>query len=162
VKLHIVFCLAGTEFALPVESVLQMESFGGATFVPGAPPYVAGLVTVRGRVVPVVDLRVRFGLPAADLSQDTRIIVSECSGRVIALRVDSAREVLMLDVSQNQPAPEVISERASGFVYAVHTLGRRLLLLVDLPKILGETSHDLPSTALLADASSEPRPQLPG
>jgi purine-binding chemotaxis protein CheW len=162
VKLHVVFRLAGTEFALPVESVLQMESFGGATLVPGAPPYVAGLVTVRGRVVPVVDLRVRFGLPPADLTLDTRIIVSECAGRVVALRVDSAREVLMLDVNQNQPAAEVISERASGFVYAVHTLGRRLLLLVDLPKILGENSHDLPATSLLDDTSSEPRPRLSG
>ncbi len=157
-KLHVVFTLAGTEYALPVDSILQMESFAGATLVPGAPRYVAGIVTVRGLVVPVIDLRLRFGLPAAELTLDTRIIVSESSGRVVALRVDSAREVLKLDVEKHQPAPAVISDRASGFVTAVHALGPRLLLLVDLPQILGEISHDQP---LLADASKA-RASLPG
>jgi purine-binding chemotaxis protein CheW len=158
VKLHIVFGLAGAEYALPVDAVLQMETFSGATLVPGAPAYVAGIVTVRGRVVPVIDLRLRFGLPPAEVTLDTRIIVSETQGRVVALRVDVAREVLKLDVALHQPAPSVISERASGLVYAVHALGPRLLLLVDLPKILGETRHD--STALLDDAGSKTRPQL--
>ena len=160
-KLHVVFSLAGTEYALPVEAVLQMETFNGATLVPGAPAYVAGIVTVRGRVVPVIDLRARFGLPSAEVTLDTRIIVSETEGRVVALRVDSAREVLKLDVAQHQPAPSVIIERASGFVYAVHSLGTRLLLLIDLPQILGENSHDL-RTALLDDAGSKTRPQLSG
>ena len=161
-KLHIVFSLAGAEYALPVASILQMETFSGATLVPGAPAYVAGIVTVRGRVVPVIDLRARFGLPPAELTLDTRIIVSETEGRVVALRVDSAREVLKLDVEKHQPAPSVISERASGFVYAVHALGPRLLLLVDLPKILGENSHDLSATALLDDARATASPQLQG
>jgi len=160
-KLHVVFSLANVEYALPVEAVLQMETFSGATHVPGAPAYVAGIVTVRGRVVPVVDLRVRLGLPPADVTLDTRIIVSETEGRVVALRVDSAREVLKLDPALHQPAPQVISERASGFVYAVHTLGQRLLLLVDLPKILGETSHD-PLRALSVDDGTKTRLQLPG
>ena len=161
-KLHVVFTLAGAEYAIPVDAVLQMETFSGATLVPGAPAYVAGIVTVRGRVVPVIDLRVRFGLPPAEVTLDTRIIVSETRGRVVALRVDAAREVLKLDVELHQPAPSVISERASGFVHAVHALGPRLLLLVDLPKILGENSHDHATTALLDDAGSTNRPQLPG
>ncbi len=160
-KLHVVFGLAGAEYALPVEAVLQMETFSGATLVPGAPEYVAGIVTVRGRVVPVIDLRVRFGLPPSEVTLDTRIIVCEADGRVVALRVDTAREVLKLDADQHQPAPSVLSERASGFVYAVHALGPRLLLLVDLPKILGENSHDRSATALLDAAGSKTRPQLP-
>ena len=160
-KLHVVFGLAGTEYALPVDDVLQMESFAGATLVPGAPAYVAGIVTVRGLVVPVIDLRVRFGLPPADMTLDTRIIVTSSHGRVVALRVDTAREVMKLDAEKHQPAPALISERASGFVCAVHALGPRLLLLVDLPKILGETSHDQPLHALLDADGSKPRPQLP-
>lgn len=157
-KLFVVFTLGTAEYALPVDAVLQMETFTGATLVPGAPSYVAGIVTVRGLVVPVIDLRVRFGLPAAEVTLDTRIVVTESAGRVVALRVDSAREVLKLDVEQHQPAPAMISERSSGFVKAVHALGNRLLLLVDLPQILGETSHDqLPQLSL--DGA---RPRLPG
>jgi purine-binding chemotaxis protein CheW len=158
--LHIVFRVSGVEYALPVDEVLQMETFSGATFVPGAPAYVAGIVTVRGLVIPVIDLRARFGLPRADTTLDTRIIVTESGGRVVALVVDSAREVLQLDASEHQPAPNVISERTSGFVQAVHSLGKRLLLLVDLPKILGENSHEPPPA--LGDDGSKARPQLPG
>lgn len=160
-KLHVIFSLAGTEYALPFDSVLQMESYVGATLVPGAPEYVDGIVTVRGLVVPVLDLRSRFGLPRAELTLDTRIIVSECAGRIVALRVDSAREVLKLDVEKNQLAPSVVSERSSGFVHSVHALGKRLLLLIDLPKLLGEDSHDPKLRALPADDASSERPQLP-
>lgn len=156
--LHVVFTLAGAEYALPVTSVLQMESYDGATLVPGAPSYVAGIVTVRGRVVPVIDLRLRFGLPPAEPTLDTRIIVTECEGRVVALRVDSARQVLPLDVAQHQPAPSVLSERAQGFVQAVHPVGSRLLLIADLPKILGENSHDHSPQLSVAEAL----PRLPG
>jgi purine-binding chemotaxis protein CheW len=159
-KLHVVFSLAGAEYALPFDAVLQMESYSGATLVPGAPSYVDGIVTVRGMVVPVLDLRSRFGLPRADLSLDARIIVTESEGRVVALRVDSAREVLKLDIEKNQPAPSIVSERSSGFVHAVHALGKRPLLLLDLPKLLGENSHDLQPPALPADASNA-RFQLP-
>jgi purine-binding chemotaxis protein CheW len=160
-KLHVVFRLAAVEYALPVEAVLQMETFTGATLVPGAPAYVAGIVTVRGLVVPVIDLRARFGLPPAAATLDTRIIVTESGGRVVALVVDSAREVLRLDIEKHQPAPGVVIERAAGFVYAVHALGQRLLLLVDLPKILGESSH-VQQPARLDDDGSKARPQLPG
>lgn len=159
-KLYVVFTLAEAQYALPAELVLQMETFTGATSVPGAPSYVAGIVTVRGRVVPVVDLRVRFGLPPAELTLDTRIIVTESDGRVVALRVDSAREVLKLDEERQQPAPAVISERASGFVHAVHALGNRLLQIVNLPKILGETNHD-PALAQLSDDAPHAIPRLP-
>jgi len=160
-KLHVVFNVAGAEYALPFDSVLQMESYTGATLVPGVPAYVDGIVTVRGLVVPVLDLRTRFGLPRAELNLDARIIVTESEGRVVALRVDSAREVLKLDVDQHQPAPSIVSERSSGLVRAVHPVGKRLLLLLDLPQLLGENSHDRKPHALPEDDGSKPRFQLP-
>ena len=160
-KLHVVFSLAGAEYALPFDSVLQMESYTGATLVPGAPDYVDGVVTVRGMVVPVLDLRTRLGLPRAALSLDARIIVTESAERVVALRVDSAREVLKLDVEKHQPAPSIVSERSSGFVHAVHPLGKRLLLLLDLPKLLSENGNDRKPPALPEDDANRKRFQLP-
>lgn len=161
-KLHVVFCLGHTEYALPVDAVLQMESFAGATVVPGAPPYVVGIVSVRGFVIPVIDLRIRFGLPAAPVTSDTRIIVTCWQDRRVALLVDKAREVLKLNEHDHQPAAGAISERSSGFVAFVHPLGSRLLLLVDLPKILGEVSHDQQPRALIDDQGSQQQPALPG
>ena len=161
-KLHVVFRLDDTQYALPIDDVLQMETFTGATAVPGSPPYVSGIVTIRGRVVPVIDLRVRFGMPPAAVTLDTRMVVTQSQGRIVALRVDSAREVLKLDLQKHQPAPAVISERSAGFVHAVHAVGDRLLLLVDLPQILGDTSHVQPPHALLDADGFKPHPALPG
>ena len=161
-KLHVIFRLDDTQYALPIDDVLQMESFTGATTVPGAPSYVVGIVTIRGQVVPVIDLRLRFGLPPAAVTLDTRMVVTQSAGRIVALRVDSAREVLKLDLEKHQPAPTVISERSAGFVHAVHSVGERLLLLVDLPKVLGDTTHDQSPHVLLDAAGPEPHPALPG
>ncbi len=74
--LHVVFRVGEVEYAVPAADVVQMESFSGATPVPGARPYVAGLVQIRGKVVPVIDARLRFGLPSGERTLDTRVVVS--------------------------------------------------------------------------------------
>jgi purine-binding chemotaxis protein CheW len=159
--LHVVFAVADVEYALPVASVLQMESFTGATPVPGSPGYVLGIVTVRGRVLPVVDLRRRFGLPAAAPTQDTRVIVTELEGRVVALCVDRAREVINLEPAEQKPAPGLVSDRSAGLVHGMYAAGKRLLLLLDLHQVLSEHAHDHEPTALLDDEAHH-RPALPG
>jgi purine-binding chemotaxis protein CheW len=81
------------EYALPTSAVLELETYGGATPVPGTPPWVAGLAQVRARVVPAIDLRVRFGLPAAPRTLDTRIVLVAHGDRTVGLVVDRARTV---------------------------------------------------------------------
>ena len=159
--LHVLFVVADVTYALPVASILQMETFVGATAVPGTPDYVIGVATVRGKVVPVIDLRLRFGLPAVPPTLDTRIIVTQVADRIIALRVDSAREVVPLDPAQRQAAPELVSERSVGLVNGMHASGSRLLLLLDLPKVLNEHAHDHEPIAFLVDEVQH-RPALPG
>jgi purine-binding chemotaxis protein CheW len=136
--LHVVFKVAGTDYALPAEEVLQMESYSGATPIPGAAAHVAGIVQVRGRVVPVVDLRARFGLEAAERTLDSRLVIGNDSGRSVALLVDSAREVVKLEAEQVEPPPAMVADEAQGFVKAVARLGDRLLMLIDFKKVIGE------------------------
>src|SRR5262245_42156616 len=107
--LHVVFKVAGSEYVIPASEVLQMESFQGATRVPGTDAHVAGLVQVRGKVVPVVDLRSRFGLERIESTIDSRIVVVANHGRTIGLLVDSAREVVKLDDDQLKPTPEALA-----------------------------------------------------
>lgn len=136
--LHVVFKVAGAEYAIPASEVLQMESFTGATPVPGAPSHVAGLVQVRGRVVPVVDARARFGLPPVERTLDSRVVVGQLGSRTVGLLVDSAREVLKLAPDQVQPPPQLVAEQAQGFVKAVARVGSRLVMLIDFPRVIGE------------------------
>ncbi len=136
--LFVVFRVAETEYVIPASEVLQMESFTGATFVPGAPVYVVGLLQLRGQVVPVVDVRRRFGLPPAELSLDSRVVVVEQTGRVVALLVDSAREVVSIPLAAFEPPPDVVVDQSSGFVRQVARVNNRIVLLVDSAKLIGE------------------------
>ncbi|HVG59903.1 MAG TPA: chemotaxis protein CheW [Hyalangium sp.] len=136
--LHVVFKVAGAEYAIPASEVMQMESFTGATPVPGAPAHVAGLVQVRGRVVPVVDARARFGLPPVDRTIDSRVVVGQLGSRTVGLLVDSAREVMKLAPEQLQPPPPMVAEQAQGFVKAVAQVGQRLVMLIDFSRVIGE------------------------
>jgi purine-binding chemotaxis protein CheW len=138
--LHVVFKVADVEYILPAEDVLQMETFTGATRVPGTPDYVAGLIQVRGRVIPVVDLRARFGLPAAPTTLDTRVVVAKDGERTVGLIVDSAREVLDLPPEKLKPPPEVLT-KGTGFVKSVAQAGNRLVMLIDFKKVIGEGAH---------------------
>lgn len=137
-SLHVAFRVGTAEYAVPAAQVLHLESFQTATHVPGAPAYVIGLVQVRGRVVPVVDLRKRFGLPPTDHALAHRIVVIQVGARIVGLLVDSAREVVHLDETTFQDAPELIRQQASGFVTRVVSVGDRLFLIVDVPRVIGQ------------------------
>jgi purine-binding chemotaxis protein CheW len=141
--LHIVFRVGDTEYAAPAESVICMESFAGATYVPGAPAFVAGLVQIRQRVVPVVDLRLRFGLPPAERSLAQRVIVVQVDERAVGLLVDVAREVIDIAGDVSRPPPDLIAEQSRGFVRAVAPVKDRLLMLIDLVKVVGRDTPDL-------------------
>jgi purine-binding chemotaxis protein CheW len=137
-SLHVTFRVGTAEYVLPASQVLHLESFEAATHVPGAPSYVAGLVQVRGRVVPVVDLRKRFGLPPTDHELAHRVVVVQLGARIAGLLVDTAREVIHLDEASFQDAPELIKQQANGFVKGVVTVANRLFLIVDVPRLIGE------------------------
>jgi purine-binding chemotaxis protein CheW len=155
--LHVTFRVGNATYAVPASDVLHLESYETATHIPGAPAYVAGLVHVRGRLVPVVDLRIRFGLPtgepagaaspassgstgspASPESIDRRVVVIQLGTRVAGLLVDSAREVLKIEDTAFEKPPEIVVQQTAGFVKAVATIARRMYLLVDVPRILGE------------------------
>lgn len=136
--LHVLFKVADADYALIASDVLQMESFTGATRVPGTQPHVVGLVQIRSRVIPVVDLRVRFGLPAREPTLDSRVMVVQCGARVVGILADSAREVAHIAADAFRPPPEIVVQQAAGYVVSVAQLGERLIMLMDSRKVIGE------------------------
>lgn len=136
--LHVLFKVDGIDFALPARRILQMESYTGATRVPGAPPFVAGVVQLRGRMIPVVDLRVRFGMPPSVITSDSRVIVGERNGRAVALLADVARDVARIAPSQCRPPPAIVEQGAISFVESLVQLDGRPVLILDFAKVIGE------------------------
>ncbi len=136
--LHVVFKVGEAEYVLAASDVLQMETFSRATEVPGAASYVAGLVQLRGQVIPVVDLRARFGLPPIARTLDARVLVVRDGDRVVGLLADSAREVINLDTETFQKPPGAIGTQSAGFVSAVAQAGTRLVMQIDFQKVIGQ------------------------
>lgn len=137
-ELYVVFSVAEVEYALPAAVVSQLESFQGATRVPGAAPHVAGIIQIRGQVIPVLDLRKVFGHPPTAPTLDTRVIVTELGDRQVALIVDRGREVLRIDTSSVQTTPGLVDEKSRGLVGGLVQLGQRLIMLLDVRKVVGE------------------------
>jgi len=133
---YILFEVAGTTYALPSGEVRHMEMLEGVTRVPNAPTFVDGVVFSRGQVVPVVNLRARFGFERVPYDLRTRLIVVQAAGRVIGLVVDSAREFVNIPPESIQPPHEALAGMSGRYVEGVASLGKRLILTLDLSRIL--------------------------
>ena len=133
---YILFTVAGTTYALPSRDVKHMEMLEGVTRVPNAPAFVDGVVFSRGQVVPVVNLRVRFGFERAPYDLRTRLIVVQSAGRVLGLVVDSAREFVNIPPDAIQPPHEALAGMSGRYVEGVASVGERLILTLDLSRIL--------------------------
>lgn len=136
-ELHVVFRVGEAEYVIPATAVLQMESFTGATEVPGVVPWVAGVVQVRGRVIPIIDLRARFGLPRVSPTIESRFLVVRRGARTLGLLVDSARDVVRIESSSFHPPPDVLAQQTHGFVREVAQAGPRTVLRIDLDRVIG-------------------------
>jgi purine-binding chemotaxis protein CheW len=112
------------------------------TRVPNSPPFVSGVINLRGRVIPIVDLRERFGLARKENDKNTRIIVVELKGRVVGFVVDSVQEVLRIPRSITEPPPPMVAGIGSEYITAVGKLEDRLLILIDLERILSTTEQE--------------------
>jgi purine-binding chemotaxis protein CheW len=106
--------------------------------VPGAPHYVIGIINLRGNVVSVIDARIRFGLPTIERNEMTRIVVIEAQQQIIGILVDSVAEVVDIKMSEIETAPNVGNEESSRYIDGVVSRGEKLLILVDLDKLLSE------------------------
>ena len=129
------FVLAGEEFAVDILAVQEINRMMDLTRVPQSPPEVEGVINLRGKIIPVVDLRKRFGLPAADRTEQSRIVVVEINKRVLGFLVDRVNEVLRIDRGIVEPAPRMVCSIESEFIAGVGKLEDRLLILLDLEKL---------------------------
>ena len=139
VDAYILCDVAGTAYAVDSREVEQLEMVGALTAVPNAPPYVEGVTSSRGKVIPVVNLRARFGFPRVAADPRSRIIVTRTDGRTIGLLVDSAREFTRIPADAVQRAPDAL-DASAPYLRGVARLGDRLVLVVDVRTLLGTTT----------------------
>jgi purine-binding chemotaxis protein CheW len=136
-ELHIVGFRVGREsYGLPISALHEIVRVPEITAVPDAPDYVEGVINLRGKIVSVVDLRKRFGKPATALDRRHRILVVEHGGRLAGMIVDSASEVLKIPESEIEAAPAMMQEGGLDCVTGLGKYNGRLIILLDINKVL--------------------------
>jgi len=147
----VVFDLNGEHFGVGINSVESIIKMQEITAVPRAPQFVEGVTSLRGTVLPVIDLRKRFGLPAAERKQDSRIMVTQIAGVTAGIIVDSVSEVLRIPKEAiERPSPLVMTVD-SAFITGIARVGEQLVILLDLGKVLAlEDAAELRTLAVTA------------
>lgn len=131
----VIFRLAREEYGLPIKKVQEINRLVPITKLPQAPSFMEGVINLRGRIIPVVDLRKRFQLTTTEYDDDTRIIIVEVNGQTVGVIVDAVNEVVRLGTSNIEPPPPSFILDAQ-YVNGVGKLEERLLILLDIDKIL--------------------------
>ncbi|MBL4697255.1 MAG: chemotaxis protein CheW [Phycisphaerales bacterium] len=136
-QLQLVSFTVGEElFAVNILSVQEINRMMSLTKVPQSSDGIEGVINLRGRIIPVLNLRSQFGIPAAEINEDSRIIVVDVAGSTVGFIVDSVQRVLLIDNSIIEPTPLMSTSIDSSYVRGVAKLDEELLILLDLDNLL--------------------------
>lgn len=130
------FKIGNEEFGIDILKVQEIIRLLTITEVPNSPDFVEGVINLRGRVIPVIDLRVKLGMNKIERNPNTRIIVVEINNTTVGFIVDAVSEVLRIPSNITEPPPSIVAGVESEFITAVGKLDDRLIILLDLEKIL--------------------------
>ena len=146
----VVFDLAGEAYGVNIGTVREIIRMQAVTHVPETPDFVEGVINLRGRVIPVVDLRKRFGLATSEHTSDSRIVFVDIAGHDIGVIVDAVTEVLRVAGSAIESASALITTEDSYYMDGIAKIGDRLLILLDLDRVLQLTSEQLSAQPVAA------------
>jgi purine-binding chemotaxis protein CheW len=132
----VVFELAKEHYGLDIATVEGIIKMQAITKMPQSPDFVEGVTNLRGSVVPVIDLRRRFGLPRQDVTKDTRIVVVYLSNKKVGMIVDGVSEVLRISDDAVEPPPPMVASINTAFIKGIAKLENRLVTLLELNKVL--------------------------
>jgi purine-binding chemotaxis protein CheW len=133
----VVFDLANEHYGVDIAAVEGIIKMQAITVVPHTPAFVEGVTNLRGEVLPVIDLRKRFGLPLDQArSKDTRIVVVETEGKKVGMVVDAVSEVLRVSDEAIEPPSPIVTTVDSAFIRGIAKVAERLIILVELSKVL--------------------------
>ena len=130
------FNIGSEEFGVDILKVQEINRMVDITHVPQAPHFVEGVINLRGKVIPIVDLRKRFNLEMKDYDKNTRIVVVDINGNIMGMIVDAVSEVLRLQASTIEPPPDIVTGVNSEYIKGVAKLENRLLIFLDLSKVI--------------------------
>lgn len=159
-KQYAVFLINGEEFGLDIEKISIIEHMPEIYKIPNTPGYIEGLANLRGKVHTIFNLRKRFHLPGSEFNEDTKLIIANASDSVVGLIIDSIKEIVSISEDQYEPVPAALSTVRDKFLSGTAKIGDRLILLLDLEKVIKEddtipVSNEKPGKKIRASAGAK-------
>lgn len=136
-KEYVIFKLQGENYGIEVEYVENIEKYTPPTRVPFTEPAIKGVVNLRGNVIPVLDMRTKFGLPEAEYTDDSRMLVVNYDEGTMGFLVDSSSETYQLDPNDIDTATSVGDESSTKYIKSIGKKDGRVVMLIDIAKVLG-------------------------
>jgi len=153
---YLTFTLGAEEYGVDILKVQEIRGYDTVTRIPDAPPYIKGVINLRGTIVPVLDLRIKFRFEQVVYNDFTVMIILNVAGRVVGIVVDGVSDVLQLGAEQLRPPPEMAfgpSGSGNAFVTGIGALAERMLILIDIEKLLSASDLGLMNSSEPATAS---------
>jgi len=144
------FQLHGQDYGITILKIQEIKSWDKVTQIPNSPPYVKGVLNLRGVIVPVIDLRLRFGLPEAERDVFTVIIIANVNGRLAGIVVDAVSDVINVGAEQLCAAPVYDGQENREYIKAMAQVDNRLLVLLDIDRLVKAESLDASAKAASA------------
>lgn len=138
---YLVFSLGGEEYAIDILKVQEIKRYEKTTRIANTPAFVKGVTNLRGVIVPIIDLRIKFSLDSAEYSEDTVFIVVNVKGKIVGFVVDKVSDVMTLDADIMQPTPDFTVSVSSDFIKGLVSIEERMLIVVDIERLI--SSDDL-------------------
>lgn len=142
-KEYLAFRLGDEEYGMDIHKVQELRGYDAVTQIANAPVFIKGVVNLRGIIVPIVDMRIKFNLGKLTYDQFTVVIVLNVVGRVIGMVVDSVADVINLSEEQIKPAPEMGAVVQTEHVTGIGTVDERMIILIDIDKLMSSTEIGL-------------------
>jgi purine-binding chemotaxis protein CheW len=133
---YLIFRLGSEEYGIEILKVQEIRGYDRVTRIANSPSFIAGVTNLRGAIVPIVDLRVKFQLNSAEINESTVVIVLNFGDRIVGIVVDGVSDVLSLDAAQIKPAPDFSVTLSTEYLLGLGALDDRMLILVDIEKLL--------------------------
>jgi len=133
---YLTFTLGPEEYAIDILKVQEIRGYENPTTIANAPEFLKGVINLRGTIVPIVDLRIKFNVGKADYTPFTVVIILNIAGRVVGIVVDSVSDVTMLRSDQIRPAPEFAATVDTKYIKGLGTLNERMLIVIDIERLM--------------------------
>lgn len=146
------FQLGDEEFGVDILKVQEINRMLEVNKIPRAPDCVEGIINLRGKVIPVISLRKKFGMPEKEHDKRTRIVVVNISGKILGIVVDLVSEVLRIPASTIEPPPSMVAGKNAEYFDGVGKIGERLLILLNLEKLFNDIQDEV-SQVIVTEAA---------